>query len=57
MKTAQQKVQLVHHGLRLNTPAPRVQEARKYPPRAQMRQEVKRIPKGLPASAYTEEWI
>ncbi len=57
MKTAQQKVQLVHHGLRLNTPAPRVQEARKYPTRAQMRQEVKRIPKGLPASAYTEEWI
>lgn len=54
---AEGKVRLAHHGLRLDTPAPRVQEMRKYPSRAQMRQEVKRLPKGLPATAYTEEWI
>ena len=57
MKTAQQKVQLVHHGLRLNTPAPRVQKARKHPSRAQMRAEVQHLPKGLPAAAYAEEWL
>lgn len=53
----QDKVRLARHDLRLDTPAPRVQEMRKYPARAQMRREVQRLPKGLPAVAYTEEWI
>ena len=52
---AQDKVRLAHHGLRLDTPAPRVQEMRKYPTRAQMRQELHRLPKSLPATAYTED--
>ena len=55
---AQEKVRLARHGLRLDTPAPRVQEVRKYPTRAQMHQEIRRKPKGLPAAAYSdEEWV
>ena len=55
---AQEKVRLARHGLRLDTPAPRVQEVRKYPTRAQMHQEIRRVPKGLPAAAYSDdEWV
>ena len=53
--TGQEKVRLAHHGLRLDTPAPRVQEVRKYQSRAQMRAEVQRLPKGQSAAAYAEE--
>lgn len=55
--TGQEKVRLARHGLRLNTPAPRVQKAPKHPSRAQMRAEVQHLPKGLPAAAYAEEWL
>ena len=52
---AREKVRLARHGLRLDTPAPRIQEIRKYPTRAQMRQEIRRVPLGLPAEAYVED--
>ncbi len=55
MRTGQEKARLARHGLRLNTPAPRVQEVHYYPSRTQMRQEVRRVPLGLPAAAYTED--
>lgn len=55
MKTTQERANLARHGLRLNTPAPRVEPIKKYPTRAQMRQEVRRVPLGLPAAEYAEE--
>lgn len=43
MKTGREKARQARHGLRLDTPAPRVQETRKYPSRAQIRQENRMI--------------
>ena len=55
MDSQREKARRYHHGLRLDTPAPRVQDVRKYDSRAKMRQEIRRIPLGLPATAYLED--
>ena len=49
MRTSKQKADLARDGLRLNTPAPRVEEVRKYPTRAETRREIRRIQKEMDA--------
>lgn len=49
LRTTKQKADLARAGLRLNTPAPRVEEARKYPSRAETRREIRRIQKEMDA--------
>ncbi|MDA8216130.1 MAG: hypothetical protein M0Z94_00780 [Dehalococcoidales bacterium] len=49
MRTAKQKAGFARAGLRLNTPAPRVEEVRRYRTRAEMRREIRRIQKEMDA--------